>query len=234
MRAQDIMTRTVSTVRPATKLAELANKLVAEHVSGMPVVDDEGKLVGVVTEGDLLRRCETGTEAQHGVWFSLFRGPGRLADEYVRSHGRTVGDVMTQDVISVDENAELTDVVTLMTKRHIKRVPVLRDGKMVGLVSRADLVRVLAAKLNEIPTAENMDDSAIETAASQELGNAKWANAHNVTVHVKDGVCCLEGVIFNESVRDALRVAAENTPGVKAVEDHMVWVEPVTGAALGA
>jgi len=234
MRARDIMTRTVSTVRPDTRLAELANRLVAEHVSGMPVVNNDGRVVGVVTEGDLLRRCETGTEEHHGVWFTLFRGPGRLADEYVRSHGRTVKDVMTPDVISVSEDTELSDVVALMTKQGIKRVPVLTDGKLAGLVSRADLVRVLAEKLNEIPVAGAVDDSVIEKTVSQELSDSKWANAHNVIVSCHQGVVSLEGVIFNEAVRDALRVAAENTQGVRSVEDHMVWVEPVTGAALGA
>ena len=235
MRAQDIMTRTVTTARPDTKLVDLANRMVAERISGLPVVDAGGKLVGVVTEGDLLRRCETGTEAQHGGFFALFRGPGRLADEYVRSHGRTVADVMTTDVLSVTEDTELADIVDMMIKRHIKRVPVVQGDALVGLVSRADIVRQLATKLNaQQPPAHPVDDATIAHAVRTELANAKWANAHNVIVSVNAGVVSLEGVIFNESIRDALRVAAENTEGVTKVEDHMVWVEPVTGAALGA
>jgi osmotically-inducible protein OsmY len=134
----------------------------------------------------------------------------------------------------VTEDTPLDDVVTLMEKRHIKRVPVVRGDALVGLVSRADLVRALAEKLNAPAPAGVVSDEAIETALVAELTNSKWANSHNVTVSVRDGVVSLDGVIFNEAIRPALRVAAENTPGVKSVEDHMAWVEPVTGTALGA
>jgi CBS domain-containing protein len=181
-----------------------------------------------------LRRCETDTEARHSGWLDLLLGPGRLASEYVRSHGRTVRDVMTESVISVTEDTPLADIVKLMERRHIKRVPVTRGEALVGLVSRADIVRVLAAKLNATHPGGDVTDAAIETAVTAELAHARWANAHNVTIRVNAGVVTLEGVIFNEAVRPALRVAAENTPGVKEVEDHMVWVEPVTGATLGA
>ena len=234
MLARDVMTRAVATVRPDTNLAEVATRMVADHISGLPVVDDAGRLMGVITEGDLLRRWETGTEAHHAGWIDLLLGPGRLANDYVRSHGRTVRDVMTETVVSVSEDTPLADVVKLMEKRNIKRVPVMRGEALVGLVSRADLVRALAQKLNAAVPAGAVCDTAIETALVAELTNAKWANSHNVTVSAHDGVVTLDGVIFNEAIRPALRVAAENTPGVKAVEDHMVWVEPVTGTALGA
>jgi CBS domain-containing protein len=234
MLAQDIMTRTMATVRPDTKLAGAANRMVADHISGLPVVDDEGRLMGVVTEGDLLRRCETGTEKQHSGWIDLLLGPGRLADDYVHSHGRTVRDIMTEAVISVTENTPLSDIVRLMERHHIKRVPVVRGEALVGLVSRADLVRVLAEKMNAASPVGIMGDAAIATALVAEFADAKWANSHNVSVDVHGGVVTLEGAIFNEAIRPALRVAAENTPGVRAVEDHMVWVVPVTGTALGA
>jgi CBS-domain-containing membrane protein len=234
MLARDIMTRTVATVRPETNLAGVVTRMVADHISGLPVVDDAGRLTGVITEGDLLRRWETGTEPRHAAWLDLLLGPGRLAADYVRSHSRTVRDVMTESVISVGEDTPLADVVKIMEKRHIKRVPVMRGEALVGLISRADLVRVLAQKLRVSASAEPQCDEAIETALVTELTNSKWANAHNVTVSVRDGVVTLDGVIFNEAIRPALRVAAENTPGVKSVEDHMVWVEPVTGTALGA
>ncbi len=234
MLAQDVMTRAVGTVRPDTNLAEVARRMVNEHISGLPVVDDHGHLMGIVTEGDLLRRCETGTEKHHSGWFDLLLGPGRLADDYVRSHSRTVRDVMTEAVISVTEDTPLTDVVELMEKHHIKRLPVVRGEALVGLVSRSDFVRMLAEKLNAPAPEGAVSDAAIETALVAELTNAKWANSHNVTVGVHNGVVTLDGVIFNEAIRPALRVAAENTPGVKSVEDHMAWVEPVTGTALGA
>jgi CBS domain-containing protein len=235
MLAKDVMTRTVATVRPQAKVVDVASRMVADHISGMPVVDDSGRLVGIITEGDLLRRCETDTEKHHGSWLDLLLGPGRLANEYVQSHGRTVRDVMTETVVAVGEETPLADVVKLMEKRHVKRVPVMHGDALVGLVSRADLVRVLAQKLKELAANEApSDDRAIEQAIVAELNNAKWANAHNVSLSVAKGVVALEGVVFNEAIRPALIVAAENTPGVVSVLDHMVWVEPVTGTALGA
>jgi len=234
MIAADIMTRTVCTVHPDTTLAELAARMVENHISGMPVVDDAGKLAGVVTEGDLLRRAETGTEPHHNGFMDLILGPGRLATDYVRARGRRVRDVMTANVIAVREDTPLAEVVNLLQKKHIKRVPVTRGEALVGVVSRADLVRLLAGKLAAPGAGAPQDDAHITDAICHELHAARWANAHNVSVAVKDGVVSLEGVIFNEAVRPALRVAAENTAGVKRVEDRMVWVEPVTGAALGA
>jgi len=234
MLARDIMTRTVNTVHPRTPLADLAARMVADRISGMPVVDDNGKLVGVVTEGDLIRRAETGTEPHHSGFMDLILGPGRLATDYVRARGRRVCDVMTENVISVDASAELADIVSLMEKKHIKRVPVTRGEALVGVVSRSDLVRELAKRLAEPCSGGKDDDASIRDSICHELASARWANAHNVAVNVQDGQVTLEGVIFNEAVRPAIRVAAENTPGVTAVHDQMVWVEPVTGAALGA
>jgi CBS domain-containing protein len=233
MLAQDIMTRAVLTVTPDTKLVDAASRMLEAHVSALPVLDTAGRLVGIISEGDLLRRAETGTEPHHAGWVELFLGPSRLATEYVHSHARTVHDVMTETPFTVAEDAPLDDIVKLMERHHIKRVPVMRGETMVGVVSRADLVRLLVRKLSATPTAI-ASDAAIHDAICNELAQSEWANAHNVSVDVHDGVVALEGVLFNEALRPALRVAAENTPGVKSVEDHMVWVEPVTGAALGA
>ena len=233
MLAQDVMTRAVLTVTPDTKLVDAATRMLEAHVSALPVLDTAGRLVGIISEGDLLRRTETGTESHHPGWVELFLGPARLATEYVRTHARTVRDVMTETPVTAAEDASLADVVKLMERRHIKRVPIMRGETMVGVVSRADLVRLLVTKLAATPTAI-ASDTAIHDAVCHELAHTKWANAHNVCVDVRDGVVTLEGVLFNEALRPALRVAAENTPGVKSVEDHMVWVEPVTGAALGA
>jgi CBS domain-containing protein len=234
MRAQDVMNRTVATVHPETSLLDAANRLLDAHISGLPVVDDAGKLVGIFTEGDLLRRHETATEAHHAGWLDLLLGPGHLATDYVRANARTVRDLMAENPITVTEDTPLADVVKLMERRHIKRVPVMRGDALVGLVSRADIVRAVARQLAEAPRPAPCSDDAIRAALDLELGNAKWANAHNITVRVEGGEVTLEGVIFNEAVRPALRVAAENTAGVTKVTDQMVWVEPVTGAALGA
>jgi CBS domain-containing protein len=234
MLAQDVMTRTVAAVHADTPLAEAVSLLVDRHISGLPVVDSNAHLVGMLTEGDLLRRIETDTEKTHSGWLGLLLGPGHLATEYVHAHGRTVRDVMTDNPVSVTEETTLADIVTLMEKRHFKRVPVVRDGALVGLVSRSDIVRLLGKRLNAERQTAALSDDAILAAVTHELGNARWANCHNVSAKVQDGVVSLEGVIFNEAVRPALRVAAENSPGVKRVEDHLVWVEPVTGAALGS
>ncbi len=153
--------------------------------------------------------------------------------EYVHTHARTVRDVMTETPVTVTEDTPLADVVKLMERRRIKRVPVMRGAALVGVVSRADLVRLLVQKSVE-PTTTIANDAGIHDAVCKALAQSKWASAHNVTVDVHDGAVTLEGVLFNEALRPALRVVAENTQGVKSVEDHMVWVEPVTGAALGA
>src|ERR1700733_4560673 len=227
MRAQDVMTRSVATVHPETTLLEAANRLLDAHISGLPVVDDGGKLVGIFTEGDLLRRQETDTEARHSGWIDLLLGPGRLAADYVRANARTVRDLMAENPVTVTEDTPLAEIVKLMERRHIKRLPVMRGDALVGLVSRADIVRAVAKQLAEAARTAPCSDDAIRSALDIELSNAKWANAHNITVRVDGGEVTLEGVIFNEAVRPALRVAAENTPGVKKVTDQMVWVEPV-------
>ncbi|MEJ0046655.1 MAG: CBS domain-containing protein [Rhodospirillales bacterium] len=175
-------------MRPDTKIAEVAARMVADRISGLPVVDDDGRLMGIVTEGDLLRRFETGTEKPHSGWLDLLLGPGRLADDYVRSHSRTVRDVMTETVVTVTEDTPLADIVKLIERRHIKRVPVVRGDALVGLVSRADIVRLLAETLKKEQPPQNVSDTAIETALVAELTQAKWANSHNVTVAVRDGV----------------------------------------------
>jgi len=233
MLAQDAMTRAVLTVAPDARLVDAASRMLEAHVSALPVVDAGGKLVGILSEGDLLRRAETGTEPHHAGWVELFLGPARLATEYVHTHARTVRDVMTETPVTVTEDTPLADVVKLMERRRIKRVPVMRGAALVGVVSRADLVRLLVQK-SAAPTTTIANDAGIHDAVCKALAHSKWASAHNVTVDVHDGAVTLEGVLFNEALRPALRVVAENTQGVKSVEDHMVWVEPVTGAALGA
>jgi len=235
MLARDIMTRTITTVQPQTPLADAIARMVNARVSGLPVLNEAGQLVGILTEGDLLRRVETHTEISRPGWLELLLGPAKLAREYVHSRGREVGDVMTPAVVNISEDTSLTDAVKLMEKKHIKRLPVLKDGALVGLVSRSDIVRALgqAMQAGMEPCAPTTD-AAIRAALLDELARVPWANAHNCNVRVKDGVVTLEGVIFTESVRPAISVAAQDIPGVKAVEDQMIWLEPVTGTTLVA
>ena len=231
MKASDVMTRSVVSVGRRTPIAEAIRLMLANHVSGLPVLDADGKVVGILTEGDLLRRSETGTERQRPRWLEIVMGPGRIAGEYVRTHGRRVEDVMTHDVVGVTGETPLDEVVHLMERHRIKRVPVLAAERPVGMLSRADLLRALARALDEKP-ADAQDDDETRAHILAELGRSAWVPRDGVDITVKDGVVHLNGVILEENEREALRVMAENTPGVKAVEDHLVWIEPVSGTVI--
>jgi CBS domain-containing protein len=231
MKVSDIMTHRVVTVGPAATVADAARLMLDHRISGLPVVDGGGGLLGMVTEGDLLRRSESGTERQRPHWLEFILGPGRLAKEYVHSHSRKVSDVMTEDVATVGENASIEKVVDLMERRRIKRLPVMRGGKIVGIISRANLLHALAG-MQMPPTAA--DDATIRKRLMAELAKQPWAPRASTNIVVRDGVVHLWGTVFDDRERDALKVAAENLPGVKAVKDHMVWVEPMSGMVVEA
>jgi CBS domain-containing protein len=233
MKATDVMSRDIVSVGPAATIAEAIRLMLGNQISGLPVIDAAGKLVGILTEGDLLRRSETGTERQRPRWLKILMGPGRLADEYVRTHGRRVEEIMTRDLVSVTPDTPLDEVVALMERRRIKRVPVLDGDQPIGIVSRADLLCALGRTLEEQSTAP-VDDEAIRARILAELARVSWVPRDGLTITVSDGVVGLDGVILEEKEREALRVAAENVPGVKAVEDRLVWVEPVSGTIIEA
>ena len=226
MNAGEVMSHNPIAVPAEAGLAEALRLMFDHHVSGLPVADGKTRLVGILTEGDLLRRSELGTAGQRSRWLDLLMS-GRLASEYVRTHTRRVSEIMTRDVVSVAEDTPLTEVVRLMERHRIKRVPVLRDGALIGIVSRADLLRAIQRLLVAEPKTAASDET-IRRHVLDELARAPWA-PHGLTVDVANGVVTLDGVILDEQKRSALRVAAENVPGVKAVVDHIVWVEPVTG-----
>src|SRR5437867_2618705 len=220
MNASDVMTRKVVSVRLDAPVGDAIRLMLDHRISGLPVVDGDSKVIGILTEGDLLRRAETGTERHRPRWLELLLGPGRLADEYVRTHGRKVGEIMTEDVVSVAEDTPLTEIVQLMEQHRVKRLPVLRGDTLVGIVSRADLVRVLADLVEKEPGFVSSDDE-IRRRVLAELVKTAWAPRAGISVVVNDGVVELEGVIINEKEREALRVAAENVPLVKVVRDHI-------------
>jgi CBS domain-containing protein len=232
MKAADIMTHKVVSVSPDTPVAEAVRLMLQDDISGLPVVDKLDQLVGIVTEGDFLRRAETDTERQRQRWLTFLLGPGRLAQEYVHTHGRKIAEVMTPDVVSVTESTPLREVVRLMEHRRIKRVPVIRDGKLVGIVSRANLLRAMASLAGEV-VPSNADDSEIRTRLLVELEKQPWVPQASTNILVRDGIVHLWGAIFDEKQRQAMVVAAENMPGVKGVEDHLVWVEPTSGLVIG-
>jgi CBS domain-containing protein len=231
MKASDVMTGRVISIEPTATVAQGVRLMLQHRISGLPVVDNAGRLVGIVTEGDFLRRGETGTQRRRPRWLEFLIGPGKLADEYVRTHGRKIEEIMTLDPVTVREDTPLEDIVQLMEKRRIKRVPVLRGQTLVGVVSRANLLHALASIAAEAkPTAA--DDQAIRERLLAELNRQAWAPVSLVNVVVRNGVVELWGAITDERERRAFIVAAENIPGVKDVQDHLAWVEPTTGLAF--
>jgi CBS domain-containing protein len=231
MLASDVMTRNIVSVAPSAPIREAIRLMLDNNVSGLPVLDAAGNTVGILTEGDLLHRSEIATERHHWQWLEFVLGPGRMASEYVRTHGRVVDELMTRQVVSVGADTPLDDIVALMERHRIKRLPVVDSGRLVGIVSRADLLAALARALDaqEAPIA---GDDEIHARVLAELEKAAWAPRAGLTITVKDGVVELDGVVFDEHERRALRVAAENVPGVKGIVDHLVWVEPVTGTVV--
>ena len=231
MKASDVMTRNVITIRRGASILGAIRLMLDNRVSGLPVLDDEGKVVGILTEGDLLHRSETATERHRPRWLEILMGPGRIAGEYVKTHGRRVEEIMTHDVVSVTEGTALDEIVQQMERRRIKRVPIVEDGLLVGIVSRADLLSAIARTLDDGPAGTHSDDEMREHILS-ELEKAAWVPRDGLSITVRDGVVGLDGVILEEKEREALRVVAENTPGVKAVEDRLIWIEPVSGLVI--
>jgi CBS domain-containing protein len=228
MRALDVMTSSVITVDPDTSVQDLAKLLSERGISGTPVVNSAGRMVGIVSEGDLLHRAELGTEhrgqPRRSWWLDHFAS--ELARDYVKSHGRTVNEIMTRDVVSVSEDTNLVDIAMLLETKRIKRVPVLRDGRVVGIVSRANLVRALAVAAGSPASGVSDDDRAIRERLLGELRQQQWAAklwaqdiiVSNGTVHL------WFGSDEPDEKRLAVRVAAENISGVRNVEEHIVPV----------
>jgi CBS domain-containing protein len=223
----DVMTTDVVTVDPTTSVQALAMLLSERGISGVPVVDSDSRLVGIVSEGDLLHRVEAGTARLAGRrrswWLDTIASDRDLARNYVKSHGRTAKDVMTPNVISVIDTTELAEIALLLETKRIKRVPVLRDGKLVGIVSRANLVRALAAMKSEPATDTDSDDRTIRKKLLSELKGQEWFKFWATDILVKDRVVHF-WFSHNESEeeRRALRVAAENIAGVRRVEEQIV------------
>jgi CBS domain-containing protein len=232
MQVKEVMTQNVISVQVEDSALKAARLMLQNRISGLPVLDKEGALVGIVTEGDFLRRSELGTQRQRPRWLEFLIGPGRLADEYVHTSGRKVGEIMTPSPQFVTENEPLEAVVEKMERHHIKRLPVMRAGRMVGIVSRANLMHALASLARDSETRAGASDPdwAIRGEILAALGKQHWAPDINVVV--RNGIVELWGVITDERERQALVVAAENVAGVKQVHDHLVWVEPMSGMAF--
>jgi len=232
MRAHQIMTRPVITVAPETPIIEAANIMLQRHVSGLPVVDGSGKLVGIVSEGDFMRRSEIGTQRQRGRWLKLILGPGKAATDFVHEHGGKVGEIMTPEPLTVTEDTALEDIVRLMEKHSVKRLPVVRGDQIVGIVSRANLLQAVASLARQIPD-PTADDDHIRNRIIDALEKNDWC-PFGLSVIVRDGIVHLSGVITEERSRQAAIVAAENVAGVKKVHDHLCWVDAMSGMYLNS
>jgi CBS domain-containing protein len=232
MQAKDVMTTDVITVDPDMTVQSLATLLADRGISGAPVVDSSGRLVGIISEGDLLHRAEIGTARRHRVrrrswWLDHFASD--LARDYVKSHGRTVNDIMTRDVVTVTEDTELAEVAASLETKRIKRVPVMREGRVVGIISRANIVRALGATKGAPSREGEGDDRSIRASLLAELGREEWARVWPEDIIVRDGIVHF-WISEDEpsEKRQALRVAAETIPGVRGVEEHDVPAAVIT------
>ena len=232
MRAHQIMTRSVITVTPETTIVDAANLMLQRHVSGLPVVDTNGKLVGIVSEGDFIRRSEIGTGRKRGRWLRFILGPGKSASDFVHEHGRKVSEVMTKSPLTITEDTALADIVEMMERNNVKRLPVVGGDKVVGIVSRANLLQAVASLAREVPD-PTADDDHIRNRIVDALEKHDWC-PFGLNVVVRDGVAHLSGVITEEHARQAAVVAAENVEGVKTVHDHLCWVDTMSGVYLNS
>lgn len=226
MKAHDVMVSPVITVRSSATLREVARLLLEKRISAVPVVDDHGKLVGMVSEGDLLHRAEIGAERRRSHWLAMFDAQHVLATDFIKSHARKVADVMARPVIVAKPDTPLHELATMMERHGVKRIPIVRDGALVGIVSRANLVQAVATAGVELDIP--VSDNAIREDLMKRLRHESWTQAARLNATVKNGVVSLWGEADSETERKAIRVAAETTPGVVAVVEH------ITVGRLGA
>ena len=222
MKVSDIMTRRVISVSPEATILDVARLMLKNRIAGLPVIDNSGKLVGIISEGDLLRRPETGTEHRRSPWFDAFFGPSESANDYVRSHGVKVQEVMTSKPVTIGVGTSLRQAVHLMETHDIKRLPVLRRGKVIGIITRANLLRALASVHRAIPKSSK-SDTAIRNRILAEIKKASWTAGSLVDVAVHHGTVDLWGSISDVSQGKALKVLAESVPGVRGVQEHFAW-----------
>jgi CBS domain-containing protein len=227
MRVKEIMTPEIIGIAEGATLREALRKLVESKVSALVVLDPDGAPVGVLSEGDLMRRGELGTEKHRTGWLEFLVGGGRAAEDYRLSHGRKVGEIMTRGAVVIGEDDGVAAAVDLMVTHKIKRLVVVRDGKAVGVLSRSDLLKALLATLPH-PGAGRSDDE-IFTDIASEISRETWTPRGSIRAEVTNGVVTLEGAISDDRQRGALKVLCENVAGVKAVKDKLAWIEPTSG-----
>jgi CBS-domain-containing membrane protein len=229
MKARDIMTREVITVRPETPVRDIAALMVEKHISGLPVVTADGMVVGILSEADLMRRAETGTERRRKWWFRAFSDSGSLAREYAKAHGRKAHDVMSRYVVSVREDTKLRDVADILDNNRIKRVPVMKDGAIAGIITRGDLVRALS-RTQTPQGSKKIDNASLHKTLHKRIRSQSWINESYINVSVNDGLVELWGFVDTTDQRNALRALVEETEGVVRIEEKLSVGLPFRGA----
>ncbi|RTL50683.1 MAG: CBS domain-containing protein [Bradyrhizobiaceae bacterium] len=232
MRADQVMNAPVISVTPETPVVEAAGIMLQHHISGLPVIDTSNRLVGIVSEGDFLRRGEIGTQKKRGRWLSLLLGPGREALDFVRAQGRKVGEIMSPDPLTIAEETPLDDIVRLMERNNVKRLPVMRGDELVGIVTRSNLLQAVASLARDTSSPTG-DDRQLRAAVRQAIEKNEWCPS-SLDIIVRNGVVQLGGIITDERSRQATIVAAENVRGVKEVHDHLCWIDPMSGMYLNS
>jgi CBS domain-containing protein len=227
MKALEVMTKDVVTVNPQTTVKEIAELMTEHRISGVPVVDSGGKLVGIVSETDLLHRAEMGTERRRKWWLSAFIDSDRLAREYEAAHGRKAADIMSTGVVTVEASTDLAEVADLLERRKVQRVPVMSDGKLIGILTKGDIVRALVARLRAAPAGAPGDAKALLAAINERMHHQGWLDTSLINVDVEGTVAELSGLVASADQRRALRVLVEETPGVSRVDDRMT-IKPRT------
>jgi CBS domain-containing protein len=231
MKARDVMTTRVVTTKPTASVKDVVKLFLQHHISAVPVVDDKSKVVGIISESDLIRRAESGTEWQRPWWLTLLTGnEQRLAEDYVKAHATKVADVMTRKVVTTTPDAPLNEIASVLETNGIKRVPVVHNGDLVGIVSRANLVQAIASHGRKLDVP--ISDATIRDRLLKHLSMQSWTHTDLLNVTVNDSVVDLWGLAASDAERNAIRVAAENVPGVRAVNDRMT-VGPIFADRLG-
>ncbi|MFO1089904.1 MAG: CBS domain-containing protein [Hyphomicrobiales bacterium] len=223
MRARDVMTTPVITASADSTVKELVDLMLKHRISAVPIVDSSGGPMGIVSEGDLIRRSEIGTEQKESWWLWLVGGRMQMTEDFIRAHGSRAADIMSRDVIAVGPDATLAEIASTLERRRIKRVPVVDNGKIVGIVSRANILRALASASEKagLETA-SADDNDIRSRLMGLLEQQGWADLSRINIVVSDKVVHLWGSVSSAQERRALVVAAESVGGVKRVADHTI------------
>lgn len=222
MKAADIMVRDVITVSPDEEVSEAIKLLTDYDISALPVIDDDGKLVGVLSEADLLHRAEIGTEKGHSLWLEAVMPASKLAEEFAKSHGRRVEEIMTTDLVTATEDTSLSEIAMLLERHRIKRIPIVADGELVGIVSRSNLIQALASLQMQAGDVEPVSDRKIRLDLLDRLGDQSWTDFGERNIIVHDGVVHLWGMVATAAEHKALRALAEEVPGVVSISDEII------------